>query len=29
MKIFIIGNYICGNWGDGVIICGLIEEIEE
>ncbi|WP_339349128.1 polysaccharide pyruvyl transferase family protein, partial [uncultured Alteromonas sp.] len=29
MKILIIGNHTCGNRGDGAIIRGLIEEIEE
>ena len=29
MKILIIGNHTCGNRGDGAIIRGLIEEVEE
>lgn len=29
MKILIIGNHTCGNRGDGAIIRGLIEEIDE
>lgn len=29
MKILIIGNHSCGNRGDGAIIRGLIEELEQ
>lgn len=27
MKLFILGNYICGNCGDSVILCGLFDVI--